>query len=111
MNDEGETNVHSSSAPSSDTLIVGEDPMEDANSITSTSSSTTVCWIPGGLLGRLLRALGPNTVDLVTRFRINKRLSSISSEINIRLRNEESLSEDETRHFGAAYRVLVDLSS
>lgn len=114
MGGESDNGVHSLSIPSSDTLILEETCLEDTHSISSTSSSTsstTICWIPGGLSGKLLQILGPNTVDLVKRFKIKKQLSSISSDINIHLRSKETLSEEETEHFGAAYRVLAELSS
>ena len=65
--------------------------------------------MPSGLSGRLLQALGPGTVDLVTRFTIKRRLSSISSQI--RMRSDKLLSEDETESLGVAYRDLVELSS
>ncbi|KAF8589603.1 hypothetical protein K439DRAFT_323331 [Ramaria rubella] len=111
------------SAPSSETLSVEEISLEDEDTTSSTlsvssRSSTTICqWIPGGISGKILQALGPSTVDLVTRLSIKRRLSSISSEIHVRLYYDsectasKALSEGEAEHLQAAYRDLVELSS
>lgn len=111
MSDDGQPEAPSLSAPSSDTVSVDGTSLHSNSSTRSGSmaSSTTVCWMPSGLSGRLLQALGPGTVDLVTRFTIKRRLSSISSQI--RMRSDKSLSENETESLGVAYRDLVELSS
>jgi hypothetical protein len=109
MSDESE--AQSSSAPGSDTLSADGASLHSTSSTdSSTASSTTVCWTPSGLSGRLLHIFGPSTVDLVTRLTIKRRLSSISSQISVRSR-KKSLSEVETESLGAAYRDLVELSS
>src|SRR5882724_7325718 len=54
--------------------------------VSSCSSTTTVCWIPGGLPGKVLQAFGTSTIDLVKQLAIKKRLSSISSQIELQVR-------------------------
>jgi hypothetical protein len=122
MSGEGEADISTLSTSSSDTLSVEELPGldSDAHTITgestfstSTSSTNVSYWVPGGFPGKVLQALGPGTMDVVARFAIKKRLASISSDIDLRLRKKEIPAEGDIDIFNVeAYRRdLVELSS
>jgi hypothetical protein len=104
----------SCSVASSETLSADELSLQDIDTTSSTnwsSSSTIVCWTPSGLSGKILHAFGTSTVELVTQLKIKKRLSSIGSQIDVRLGNDQALSESETGRLRVAYCDLVELSS
>ncbi|KAF8574066.1 hypothetical protein K439DRAFT_1665578 [Ramaria rubella] len=109
--------------PISPTLSVEELWMGNVDATTSTlsffsrSSTTKSHWVSGRISGKVLQALGPSTANLVTRLIIKKRLSSIDSQINIRLHinnwhsASNAFSKEEVEQFSVAYDDLVDLSS
>lgn len=87
-------------------------PTDSSDSSSLASTETAVSWLPRGITGNLIQALGPYAVQSVEKRRIKKRLSSIGSQVDFRLScsSQDFFSEQETKSYRTAYDDLSNLS-